>query len=106
MKPSRHGGFLLWAALVRGAVKRGAVEGPDEAKVRVEDVSKYRLQHGQPFAVLQDVNLYANAGEFVSLIGPSGCGKSTLLNIMAGLDQPSGGTLYLNGRRAEQRLGT
>jgi ABC-type nitrate/sulfonate/bicarbonate transport system ATPase subunit len=76
-----------------------------DAKVRVEGVSKYRLQHGQPFAVLQDVNLYVNAGEFVSLIGPSGCGKSTLLNIIAGLEQPSSGRLYLNGRRAVQRLG-
>ena len=95
---------------VRSAVKRVASDAPAEvwgdAKVRVEGVSKYMLQHGQPFAVLQDVNLYANAGEFVSLIGPSGCGKSTLLNIIAGLEQPSSGTLYLNGRRAEQRLGT
>ena len=90
-------------------MKQVASEAPPEvwgdAKVRVEGVSKYRLQHGQPFAVLQDVHLYANAGEFVSLIGPSGCGKSTLLNIIAGLEQPSSGTLYLNGRRAEQRLG-
>jgi ABC-type nitrate/sulfonate/bicarbonate transport system ATPase subunit len=91
-------------------VKRVTAEAPAEvlrdAKVRVAGVSKYRLQHGRPFAVLQDVDLYAQAGEFVSLIGPSGCGKSTLLNIIAGLEQPSSGTLYLNGRCAEQRLGT
>ena len=91
-------------------MKRVASDAPaevlEDAKVRVEGVSKHMLQHGQQFAVLQDVDLYANAGEFVSLIGPSGCGKSTLLNIIAGLDQPSSGTLYLNGRRAEQRLGT
>ena len=91
-------------------MKRVASDAPAEvrgdAKVRVEGISKYMLRHGQPFAVLQDVNLYANTGEFVSLIGPSGCGKSTLLNIIAGLEQPSSGTLYLNGRRAEQRLGT
>ena len=91
-------------------MKRVAADAPDEvrgdATVRVEGVSKYLLQHGQPFAVLQEVNLYANVGEFVSLIGPSGCGKSTLLNIIAGLEQPSSGTLYLNGRRVEQRLGT
>ena len=90
-------------------MKRVAADAPAEvqgdAKVRVEGVSKYMLRHGQPFAVLQEVNLYAHAGEFVSLIGPSGCGKSTLLNIIAGLEQPSSGTLYLNGRRAEQRLG-
>ena len=91
-------------------MKRVAGDAPAEmrgdAKVRVEGVSKHLRQHGQQFAVLQDVDLYANAGEFISLIGPSGCGKSTLLNIIAGLDQPSSGTLYLHGRRAEQRLGT
>ena len=74
-------------------MKRVTSDAPAEvwgdATVQVEGVSKYMLQHGQPFAVLQDVNLYANAGEFVSLIGPSGCGKSTLLNIIAGLEQPS-----------------
>lgn len=91
-------------------MKRVASDAPAEvlrdAKVRVAGVSKYMLQEGQPCAVLQDVDLYAKAGEFVSLIGPSGCGKSTLLNIIAGLEQPSSGTLYLNGHRAEQRLGT
>ena len=91
-------------------MKRVASDAPagvrGDAKVRVEGVSKHMLQHGQQFAVLQEVDLYVNAGEFVGLIGPSGCGKSTLLNIIAGLDQPSSGTLYLNGRRAEQRLGT
>ena len=90
-------------------MKQVSSNAPDEvlrdAKVRVEGVSKYMLQDGKPFAVLQDVNLYANAGEIVSLIGPSGCGKSMLLNIMAGLEQPSSGTLYLHGHRAEQRLG-
>ena len=90
-------------------MKQVTSNAPDEvlkdAKVRVEGVSKYMLQDGKPFAVLQDVNLYANAGEIVSLIGPSGCGKSMLLNIMAGLEQPSSGTLYLHGHRAEQRLG-
>ena len=76
-------------------MKRVASDAPAEvlgdAKVRVEGVSKHLRQHGQPFAVPQDVDLYANAGEFVSLIGPSGCGKSTLLNIIAGLGQPSSG---------------
>ena len=91
-------------------MKRAASDAQAEvlrdAKVRVEGVSKHLLQHGRQFAVLQEVDLYAHDGEFVSLIGPSGCGKSTLLNIIAGLEQPSSGTLYLNGRRAEQRLGT
>jgi ABC-type nitrate/sulfonate/bicarbonate transport system ATPase subunit len=82
-----------------------SAEMPGDARVRVEGVSKHLRQNGRQFAVLQDVDLYANAGEFISLIGPSGCGKSTLLNIIAGLAQPSSGTIYLHGRRAEQRLG-
>jgi ABC-type nitrate/sulfonate/bicarbonate transport system ATPase subunit len=79
---------------------------PQGARVRVEGVSKRLCHNGRQYAVLHAVDLHADAGEFVSLIGPSGCGKSTLLNIIAGLDQPTSGTLYLNGRCAEQRLGT
>ena len=75
------------------------------AKVQVQGVSKYHSQPGQRLAVLHNVNLYVEAGEFVSIIGPSGCGKSTLLNIIAGLDDPSSGMIYLNGRQAEPRLG-
>ena len=76
-----------------------------EAKIRVEGVSKQFLQNGRPLSVLEEVDLYATDGEIVSIIGPSGCGKTTLLNIMAGLDQPARGSIYLNGRRTEQRLG-
>jgi ABC-type nitrate/sulfonate/bicarbonate transport system ATPase subunit len=95
---------------VRNEVKRVSFDAPAkvqrDAKIRVEGVSKHLLHNGQQFAVLRDIDLYAGDGEFVSLIGPSGCGKSTLLNIIAGLDHPSRGAIYLNGRRVEQRLGT
>ena len=63
-------------------------------------------QNGQPLAVLEDIDFHAEEGEFVSIIGPSGCGKSTLLNIMAGLDDPTVGTLRLRGEEAANRLGT
>jgi ABC-type nitrate/sulfonate/bicarbonate transport system ATPase subunit len=55
--------------------------------------------------VLDGVDFYADDGELVSIIGPSGCGKSTLLNIIAGLDEPTAGAIYLNGQRADRRLG-
>ena len=77
-----------------------------DAKVRVEGVSKHLRQNGRLFAVLQDVDLYANAGECISLIGPSGCGKSTLLNIITGLDQPSSGPSTCTDAVPRQRLGT
>lgn len=46
---------------------------------------------------LENVNLYVNKGEFLSVMGPSGCGKSTLLNIMGLLDSPSTGSVEING---------
>jgi len=47
--------------------------------------------------VLEDINFNVADGEFVCLIGPSGCGKTTLLRIVAGLENPTGGTILLDG---------
>jgi NitT/TauT family transport system ATP-binding protein len=54
---------------------------------------------------LSDIDLQIAAGEFVSFIGPSGCGKTTLLRVIADLEQPSAGTIAVNGvTPAEARL--
>ncbi|MCC9309037.1 ABC transporter ATP-binding protein [Kitasatospora sp. RB6PN24] len=49
--------------------------------------------------VLEDIDLTAAPGEFLCLLGASGCGKSTLLNLVAGLDQPSSGSIEVPAGR-------
>ncbi|HMC16766.1 MAG TPA: ABC transporter ATP-binding protein [Albitalea sp.] len=51
-----------------------------------------------PIKILHDISIGLTDGEFLVLVGPSGCGKSTLMNIIAGLEEPSGGSLRLEGR--------
>jgi NitT/TauT family transport system ATP-binding protein len=51
---------------------------------------------------LSKVDLQLNAGDFVSLIGPSGCGKTTLLRVIADLEQPTEGTIVINGLTPSQ----
>jgi NitT/TauT family transport system ATP-binding protein len=50
-----------------------------------------------PVHALSDINIDVAKGEFVSLIGPSGCGKTTLLRVIADLEQPTGGSITVNG---------
>ena len=54
-----------------------------------------------PVHALKGVSLDIEAGEFVSFIGPSGCGKTTFLRVMADLEQPTGGSISVNGVSAE-----
>ena len=54
--------------------------------------------NGQPQPLLQDVNLQVARGQTVALVGPSGSGKSTLLKIIAGLEWPESGSVWLDGQ--------
>ncbi|CAM6004020.1 unnamed protein product, partial [Sphagnum balticum] len=50
------------------------------------------------YKALSEINLSFEKGEFVAIMGPSGCGKSTLLNLIAGIDQPTSGSVLFEGR--------
>ena len=65
--------------------------------LRFKDVSlTYQAANGEVEA-LADVNFVVNKGELVSIIGPSGCGKSTMLSLIAGLERPTGGKIFVEG---------
>jgi NitT/TauT family transport system ATP-binding protein len=53
------------------------------------------------FLAVSNVNLEVEDGEFVCVLGPSGCGKTTLLRLAAGLDAPTEGELFLDGKKIE-----
>ncbi|MFJ8257131.1 ABC transporter ATP-binding protein [Peribacillus asahii] len=52
--------------------------------------------------VLDNINIEAEKGSFVSIVGPSGCGKSTLLYLIAGLDQPDAGDIRVAGQKVKK----
>ena len=70
-------------------------------KLKVEDLGKkFNTPKGEILA-LNKINLQIHRREFITVIGPSGCGKTTLIRILAGLDFPTSGKVFLEGRKME-----
>ena len=65
--------------------------------INITNLNKSVVNGREISKVLKDINLNVEEGEFVSIMGPSGCGKSTLLYLLGGLDQPTSGTVCING---------
>ncbi len=65
--------------------------------IRIRGLTKAYRRGEQDIPVLSGIDLDVMAGDFIALMGPSGSGKSTLLNLVAGIDQPNGGTIVIDG---------
>ena len=70
--------------------------------VRAERVSRHYQMGSALIRAVDDVTLEARSGEFLALLGSSGSGKSTLLNLMAGLDRPTSGAIFAQGRNLSE----
>jgi putative ABC transport system ATP-binding protein len=70
----------------------------DTAIIRLDHVSKSYPQGDRNVVALDDVCLDVTRGEFLAIMGRSGSGKSTLLNLVAGIDVPTGGRVFVVGR--------
>jgi len=68
-----------------------------EPILKLENVSKTYMMGEMPVPALKGINFEVYDKDFVAVLGPSGSGKTTLLNIMAILDRPTEGTVYVNG---------
>ncbi|MCO7126238.1 ABC transporter ATP-binding protein [Sporolactobacillus shoreicorticis] len=66
--------------------------------LNAKGLQKVYGRKGQMYTAIRAIDLSIDRGEFVGVMGPSGSGKTTLLNIMSTIDQPSGGTVEMNGQ--------
>ena len=82
-----------------GAVDAATAQRP---LVSVTNVQKTYFTRQAPVHAVASASVNVARGEFVSLLGPSGCGKSTLLMMIAGLEQPTGGSILLGGSEVKE----
>ena len=74
--------------------------GPSEAAIRLDHVSKVfgKIGTDAAYRAVDGLNLDVRAGQMLALLGKTGCGKSTIFNMIAGLTEPTSGTVRVSGR--------
>jgi putative ABC transport system ATP-binding protein len=77
-----------------------------DVAIRTENVCRYYSSASEEIHAVDGVSLEVRKGEFLALLGISGSGKSTLLNLIAGLDRPTSGAIFVHGRDLAQMSST
>lgn len=77
-------------------VKPQIAADPVNIEIEINGLSKVYQTKNSTFQALEDVSLYVKNEEFVSILGPSGCGKSTILRILAGLEDATSGSVFVD----------
>lgn len=72
-----------------------------QTQIECRGLTKTMPSGARTLTILEDVDLTIGAGELVAILGPSGSGKSTLLGLLAGLDRPTRGSVWLQGQALE-----
>ena len=75
---------------------------PTHAQIIVRGLTKTYQRGGEPVQALAGIDLEIAPGTFVAVMGQSGSGKTTLLNVLAGVDRPSSGEVWLDGHRLDR----
>ncbi|MHC1567776.1 MAG: ABC transporter ATP-binding protein [Candidatus Syntropharchaeia archaeon] len=72
-------------------------------KLKIEELTKiFTSKLGENIIALENINFGVKEGEFLCIVGPSGCGKTTLLRIVAGLETPTRGRVFLDGKEIKE----
>jgi ABC-type bacteriocin/lantibiotic exporter with double-glycine peptidase domain len=90
-------------AFLAGDVENPAQNAaPGELQGNIE-IAKLSFRYdGAPRMVLNSISIEAQPGEFIAVTGPSGCGKSTLFKLLLGIEQPTSGAVFYDGRNLNQ----
>ena len=107
MKTGERSFLQVMDEMIRAEEAR-AQQGERKVVMDVRDITKSLPLGRERIEILRGISFQIYSGEFVSIMGPSGSGKSTLLGIIAGLDNPTSGQVFIDGiditRMSEARL--
>lgn len=77
----------------------------NDAVIVTQGVEKTYSDNGVPVPAVRGIDLAIHPGEFTAIVGPSGSGKTTFLHLISGLDTPTAGSVWLNGKLISQMSG-